>query len=56
MEKELEAVVNAYYKEWLKTNDPYEDDFEGELKTLGIDQWFTLNFNPSGFNEWILIG
>lgn len=56
LELKIQATVNALYQLWLMTNDPYESDFEMELKMLGIDQMFTLSFNPMlQLNEWILI-
>lgn len=56
LEIKLQSTVNAFYQNWLMLNDPFENDFEMELKMLGIDQMFTLSFNPMvQLNEWILI-
>ena len=29
--KDLETAVNKWYQEWLKANDPFEEDFDSEL-------------------------
>lgn len=56
LELKLQATVNALYRQWLMVNDPYESDFEMELAMLGLNNMFTLSFNPMAqLNEWILI-
>ncbi len=42
MDKTILQLANAYYKEWLKTNDPYEDDFFSELEALAPGINFAL--------------
>jgi hypothetical protein len=46
-------IVNAYYKEWLKTNDPYtaDEDFMDILERLCPDIKFSLTNN----NEIIIL-
>lgn len=31
MKEEVKILANLLYKEWLKTHDPYEDDFLSEV-------------------------
>lgn len=38
--QQIEALVNAYYTEWIKTNDPIEDDFEEILYEIMPDYRF----------------
>lgn len=55
MENKLQLVVNLWYKEWLTTHDPYDDDFELELEKVGLRDEFTLSFNPNTGSEWLQI-
>jgi len=52
MKKEIEILINAWYQEWLKTNDPYQVDFEyGVIKLLpNINMTYDLQFSL-----WILL-
>ncbi len=52
MKEDIENLVNAFYKQWCLTNDPFEEDFEGLLESLMPN--YTLHFNI-GTHEWILI-
>lgn len=49
----LQDVVNAWYKQWYGTHDPFEDDFEAELYKVLPHHQFTLDV-PNDY--WILIG
>lgn len=31
MKEELQIVINAWYKQWCLTNDPFMEDFEDEV-------------------------
>ena len=48
---EICKAVNLFYREWLKTNDPYEEDFESILEIEFPDYKFSL---ISASNEWLL--
>jgi hypothetical protein len=53
MTEHITRAINLWYKEWLKTNEPYEamPDFE-----MLLEQKFpNLKFSLSG-DEWIFIG
>lgn len=52
MKEEIETLVNRLYKEWLKTNDNYENDFEGELESLLPHIKFSYNTRT---REWLII-
>lgn len=47
----MEKLVNLYYQEWLKTNDPYTSEID--FKDL-ISEFGNFSFNIVT-NEWILI-
>lgn len=49
MSKDLENAVNAWYKQWLLTNDPFKEDFEDELYKVLPNHKFTLDINN---NYW----
>lgn len=50
MYQNITKDVNLWYKEWLKTNDPFKDDFEAIL----VNEFPDLKFSQSG-DEWIFI-
>lgn len=44
MNKNLEILANLLYREWLKTHDPYEDDFLTEVLEIHLpDIKFHMN-------------
>lgn len=47
----MEKLINLYYQEWLKTNDPYTSDIDFKDLIMEFGN-FSLNINT---NEWILI-
>ena len=53
MKHQLQDVVNAWYKQWTKLHDPFNDDFEKELYEALPYQQFTLDVRN---DYWILIG
>lgn len=34
LKEELEGLINAYYAEWLKNNDPMKEDFLSNIKNI----------------------
>jgi len=51
--KEIEKLVSALYKEWVKTHDPFSDSFEDLLYELLPE--YTFSYSEHG-SEWICVG
>lgn len=48
--KEILILANAYYIEWLKTHDPYQEDFFKILGNLLPDEVFGITTNNEIIN------
>lgn len=48
----MNVLLNALYKEWLKTHDPYQASFEDFVWETGFCKAITY----LGNNEWAIIG